>query len=405
MPNILLIIDPQNDFIDAPYTDILTNTVLEKGKLSVPGSSNDMAKLASLINTVGDKFDQIHVSLDTHTLQHIGHPQFWKTADDKKIPNTIFMLKNENEKIMATNILQKDVEPNVGTIEVKPVNEALNEYVKEYIKFYDTPASKHGQSPFIWFEHCLEGTVGHQVSPVLKCALDKIADKVTYHIKGQNNLAEMYSIFSAEKPVTNTNLPDIYTGTKTQDGSNEKSYEKVINLKNINTERNTNLMKEILGNGNTVYICGEARTHCVKSSTIDLVEYANENGGSQNIFVIKDLSSPIPGVPDELANDGKIGNLQINLKTYEVVLKELSSVPVKIPIEQGPTNSSLTPRYRQDTVSSKARITENLQAKNAVNVTNNNKPWRGGGNKTNKNKRNRRTKKRQNKRNRRTKKQ
>ena len=61
-----LIIDPQNDFSDAP-----------SAALPVPGASADAERLAGLLDRLGDRIDDIHVTLDTHQLLDISHPMFW----------------------------------------------------------------------------------------------------------------------------------------------------------------------------------------------------------------------------------------------------------------------------------------------------------------------------------------
>ena len=66
--NILLIIDPQIDF--------------HTGSLAVPHAEEDAKKIVELINS--GKFDEIHVSLDTHTKNHIGHSGFYNSGYKEK---------------------------------------------------------------------------------------------------------------------------------------------------------------------------------------------------------------------------------------------------------------------------------------------------------------------------------
>ena len=61
-----LIIDPQNDFSDAPGA-----------ALPAPGASADAERLAQALNRLGDRIAEIHVTLDTHQLVDIAHPIFW----------------------------------------------------------------------------------------------------------------------------------------------------------------------------------------------------------------------------------------------------------------------------------------------------------------------------------------
>lgn len=59
----LVIIDPQIDFMDS------------KGSaLPVPGANADMNRLAAMIGRVGNKLEDIHVTLDSHRIIDIAHP-------------------------------------------------------------------------------------------------------------------------------------------------------------------------------------------------------------------------------------------------------------------------------------------------------------------------------------------
>jgi nicotinamidase-related amidase len=327
---ILLIIDPQTDFSDK------ADGLREKdGKLAVPGSTKDYANTIEKMKS--EDYDEIHVSLDTHTECHIGHPAFWKVkltetsdwepATDANAGLTILSINAENV-ISGFNILTgttSQFRPRCYDEESYP---ALCQYVNQYLHFYSRnedgkckPENKKEQSAWIWFDHCLENTDGHKVAVELQAALDSFAAQpgkmVFYHKKGQNNLAEMYSIFSAERPVpsesTETLSRYIYTGKATAgvyDNNGYQSYEAAINSPaNLNTQMNYSLMDRLLGitqetpSGiNTVYICGQARTHCVKSSAIDLMDYATSKGvSSERIVFLENCSSPIPGVPDDLS--------------------------------------------------------------------------------------------------------
>ena len=58
----LLIIDPQNDFVD-PH-----------GALAVKGADEDATRLSYWIEKAGDKIASIEVSLDSHQRLDISHP-------------------------------------------------------------------------------------------------------------------------------------------------------------------------------------------------------------------------------------------------------------------------------------------------------------------------------------------
>jgi len=323
--NILLIIDPQNDFSDAK------EGVRQDGNLSVPNSSKDYDRMIAFINKNKSKIKEIHVSLDTHTERHIGHPQFWSRVNMEGsvegFPPTDdtdglrILSKTEVDHVYkGTSVLpvnDLNVKFNGGDLDryYTPRKDEtdggqytkLCEYVKNYIDFYSGPLNKHGQLPWIWRTHCIEGSEGHKVVKELKDCLDDCGIPVKYHIKGQNNLAEMYSIFSAEKPVSPTDAEDLsfylYGGVaeeKDQDLHIEgfESYNEHTAIKNLDTNPNTGLMDRLLGETNRVLICGQAKTHCVKSSLIDLMEHKNVH--SSRIVLLSNMTSPIPGAPDDI---------------------------------------------------------------------------------------------------------
>ena len=383
--NVLLIIDPQNDFT-------------EGGSLQVPGATEDYENMITMLNSVGDKFNEIHVSLDTHTENHIGHPNFWKQTDGSDIPNSIFILDiDSNDTITGKNILIGV--PNVDqtpSIVVVPREENLDllQYVKEYLKWFNTSVNTHGQRCFIWFQHCIEKSDGHKVADILKTKLDEMGTKVHYHIKGQNNLAEMYSIFKAERPVSTkdaTTLADfIYGGVNTTDGESSETYEGVIQLKNLKTDLNIELLNNLLGTKeaqNTVYICGEARTHCVKSSAIDLLEYVRENNYDETkIVFIKNASSPIMATPNDIlrkmtgmkmseeefkADEKKSMYEEITTQKYESIFANNYVMYGAKAMTTDEIVQLMRPNYAEKTASSKGKEREKVAPSQLIS-------WKGG---------------------------
>ena len=314
--NIVLIIDPQNDF-----SDINTTERTQNGSLAVPGSSSDYTKIIDFIRN--NPIDEVHVSLDTHNERHIGHPAFWdrididgqRTPADDTDGLTILSINDEN-LINGFHIISKTITQYMPRIYERESYDALCAYVYNYLHFYSSIENKHNQLAWIWPNHCLEGTLGHLIAEELQTFLNEWESSregniVKYHIKGQNNLAEMYSIFSAEKPVSITESyvlrSYLYTGNGVDISptTGSDTYEKTNNLINLETTFNHELMSQLLGDNNRVFICGEAKTHCVKSSIIDLMEHASKSTNpviSSRIVLLANMSSPIPGVPDDIEN-------------------------------------------------------------------------------------------------------
>ena len=88
-----------------------------------------------------------------------------------------------------------------------------------------------------------------------------------FHNKGRNNLVEMYSVFSSDKPITARETLKLkkfaYDGeghpTFEYNSTGHQTYESHSN--NMNTDLNVPLIQHLLRNNNRVYFCGEARTH------------------------------------------------------------------------------------------------------------------------------------------------
>jgi len=284
---ILLIIDPQNDFHEE---SLLINGEVKNGSLAVGHSAEDAKKIVDLINS--GKFDEIHVSLDTHTSNHIGHDGFYESG-------------YKAMGIYDGNQIAKDLP---------------EDYLKKYNTEHKKPEARGG--PYMmWPLHCIENTDGHKIFGSIHDALEAAkgsGKNVKYHIKGQNELTEMYSIFSATvDPKTCCNMEKRYSGknTKMYDiavGLN--SYEDACVHVNLNTKRNEGLINHLLGSGgqNTVYVCGQAKSHCVADSIIDLLK-----AKKGKVYLVNDASSPVvvPGL--DLAD--------IAAKKRNALIKELQT--------------------------------------------------------------------------------
>ena len=165
MRTILLIIDPQNDFVDP------------KGSLYIPGAEKGVDEICKFIEERNPT--SILVTQDTHRSYHIGHPSWWKETPAP-----------------FTKITKKDIEEGKYT----PVFESI-EYVKDY--FSRLPENTHHT---IWPEHCLEGSWGHNIPEKLIKALDTWAFQIEESLKrkkeytiipkGIDPNCEMFSVFS-----------------------------------------------------------------------------------------------------------------------------------------------------------------------------------------------------------------
>lgn len=235
----LLVIDPQNDFMDTATA-----------ALPVPGATGDMQRLAAMIDRIGHKLADIHVTLDSHRKIDVGHPGMWRNADGKSpAPFTIISADD-----LANGIWL-------------PRNPRDARRFVEYAKALEAG----GKYPLmVWPEHCLIGTPGHNVQDDLMAALlrwehSQFAN-VDYLVKGTNSYTEHYGALMAEVP----DPSDAATG---------------LNTDFLNTFAQADL----------VVVAGEASSHCVKAT----VEQIADNIGVDQIkkfVILTDCMSPVPKV-------------------------------------------------------------------------------------------------------------
>ncbi len=255
--NHLLIIDPQNDFMDIlakPGEKVgaaMPDGTNFRSTLPVPGAVEDMKRLAKAIGEVGKRLAGIHITLDSHQLIDIAHPVWWIDKNGKN-PNPFTIISAE------------DVENGVWTARHPAYRQQSLEYVKEL-------EAKQRYQLCIWPPHCLIGTWGHNVQKDLNQAIQKwIAQEffpVDYIVKGTNPFTEHYGALEAEVP---------FPGDETT----------ALNLAFL----------ELLEEADVLAIAGEAFSHCVKETVDQIVR----NVGKENlkkIFILEDCSSPVPAVP------------------------------------------------------------------------------------------------------------
>lgn len=235
----LLVIDPQNDFMDSPGA-----------ALPVPGANADMTRLAAMVDRIGNKLEDIHVTLDSHRKIDVGHPGMWRDA-------------NGNQPAPFTIISQDDL---INGIWVPRDLQLLPRFID-----YAKALNAGGKYPLmVWPEHCLIGTAGHNVQEDLMAALlrwegSQFAN-VDYLVKGTNSYTEHYGALMAEVP----DPGDSSTG--------------------LNTD-----FLNVFAQADVVAVAGEASSHCVKAT----VEQIADNIGADQVkkfVLLTDAMSPVPQV-------------------------------------------------------------------------------------------------------------
>ncbi|MDG4596096.1 MAG: isochorismatase family protein [Candidatus Contendobacter sp.] len=233
-----LIIDPQNDFSDAPGA-----------ALPVPGAGADAERLADLLDRLGDRIAAIHVTLDTHQLVDISHPIFWR--DERGQPPPPF-----------TQIAVADVEQGVW----RPFKLEHRSRALAYVR----ALRDNGRYTLtLWPPHCLIGSWGHGVMPAVAEALRRWEEtrfaRVDYVTKGHNPWTEHYSAVRADVP----------------------------DPADPSTQLNTRLI-QTLENADQVALSGQALSHCVANTVRDIADCLGQES-VRKLVLIEDTSSPVPG--------------------------------------------------------------------------------------------------------------
>jgi nicotinamidase/pyrazinamidase len=238
MSEVLVIIDPQNDFIISDEY---------KGSLGVDGALQDIEKIINYIKL--NNPENILVTLDTHNEFDIAHHSWW-INEKKQNPNPFTIISYE------------DVISGVW----KAKDPSLQSHAEKYT-LQLKEQNKHMLC--IWPNHCIENTFGQEINPQLKETLNnweiKNNTKVEYLIKGMNPNTEHYSAFKAE----------------------------VV----IPEEKDTYLRTDIisyLSLFDKISICGEASSHCVAESTMDLLNNLSLEQ-RKKVTILKNCMSPVKG--------------------------------------------------------------------------------------------------------------
>ncbi|QKZ11727.1 isochorismatase family protein [Spirosoma sp. KUDC1026] len=235
MTNAFLIIDAQVDFCHP------------EGALFVPGANEDIDRIARLIHQYAHQIDHIVVTLDTHQLLDIAHPQFWQNAEGKH-PD------------LFTVISAEDVKNGLW------IPRFSADKARQYIQALETDGQfQH----VIWPEHCLIGSSGAALHDTLLAALKNWAhlrDQDYRAVqKGLYPLTEHFGVFQAQVP--DPAVPE--------------------------TQFNVALASD-LDRFDTIYIMGEAKSHCVANSLKQLLDFAPAM--SEKLVLVTDCMSDVTGM-------------------------------------------------------------------------------------------------------------
>jgi nicotinamidase-related amidase len=240
---------------------------LPSASLFVPGANEDMLRAANWIYRNTHLVSKIFLSLDTHTVNQVFHPDFWEDPNGRHPePFTV---------ITADQVREGQWRPGINQKTFFNLKAAMVNYCEQL-----EASGKYALT--IWPYHALLGGASHGVNPGLMeaCMFHSIAraTDIEFVLKGRSQFTENFSIFSPEVLSLNDGIVGAGRG---------------IGVGVINND-----LVSMLKTYDRVYVFGEASSHCVMSSLYDLINPMNDrNGHLDKIYILEDAMSPVPAPP------------------------------------------------------------------------------------------------------------
>jgi nicotinamidase-related amidase len=261
----LLIIDAQKDFC------------FPEGTLYVAGQSgtgaiDDCARTAEFIYRNANILTDITTTVDTHFTYQIFTPSFLCYADGSPVL--------ENTDVSHDDTASGRIEPN------KEVAAWLcggnYTWLKNYLNHYTSELERTGKYQLrVWPEHTVLQSSGHPLVGVIEEARmfhsSLRSVQSLCETKGGSPYTECYSVFGPEVRRT-------HDGMILDDGASR-----------------ARILKKLLS-AHILIIAGQASSHCVASSIMDLLEYILEQSPdlAKKVYILRDCTSPVvlPGIVD-----------------------------------------------------------------------------------------------------------
>ena len=251
---VLLIVDPQRDFID-----------IEKGTLAVNGATNDIKNIIHFIYNNLESLSNIYITLDTHYYDSIFFECLWRD-------------KNNNRVLPFTEVTLEKIENN----EIIPIYKDLQ---TEYVRLLK---KQNSNNLIIWPYHCLYLTDGWLIEKQLSNMLLYFESVKGVHtkkiIKGLDKFTEMYGAI----------LPEVISSS--------------------NNDYDTKWVEELV-HYDKIYICGEAKDYCLYTTIKQFCEIYKDNKDiTEKLYVMMNCSSSIISEENSLKMYNElVGKYSINL--------------------------------------------------------------------------------------------
>jgi len=241
----LLIIDPQNDFCDIPGA-----------ALPVVGAAADLVRVSRLVREAGAALSSITVTLDTHPQVAIERVSFWEGASGD--PVAPFTQVTESQVRAGLYLPRR------------------RELLSEVITYLHDLEAAGRYRLTVWPVHCVLGTAGHNIHATLAAEIatweERYQTPSIKVLKGLNPMTEQYSAVRAEVP-------------RADDPATDSNQALLAQVRPADDE--------------ILLIAGEAGSHCVRATTLDILESLTPEARGR-VLLLTDCMSSVTGFEREM---------------------------------------------------------------------------------------------------------
>jgi len=264
----LMLIDVQNTFC-------IPDHELFVGGRSGTGAVEDNVRLCEFIYRNLDSITQIAPTMDTHTVMQIFHPFFWVDKNGNN-PSPMTMISYEDVEQGQWKV-NPDIISALSLKSAPSIDPSKYEALQDYATHYVRKLNHDSKYPLtVWPYHSMLGGIGHALVSAVEeaCFFHTIARKsqANFEIKGGNPLTENYSVLKPEVLQDQSDRPI--------------------------AQKNTRFIEKLL-NFDTIFIAGQAKSHCVAWTINDLLSeiQVRDPNLAQKVYLLEDCTSPVV-VPD-----------------------------------------------------------------------------------------------------------
>lgn len=253
---VLLLVDFQRDFCHPSGS-------LWVGGRDGRGAVEDSVRISSFIYRNLASISEIVCSMDSHRPHQIFFPAFWRTREG--------LLPESSREVVADDIRSGRLRPSPEV--ARWIAPQGAKWLQRHLESYCEALEARGRHRlFLWPPHCLLGSGGHGLVGLVQearlfHAFVRETDAPVWR-KGLDPLTESYSVLR----------PEVEWAF---DGSPLSSH-------------GDGLLRRLL-EADRVVIAGEAASHCVRSTLLDLVEILHERRPQllSEVFVLEDCMSAV----------------------------------------------------------------------------------------------------------------